>query len=57
MYAVKSSHIRKSFDQIIVEVKEDWIGNEVNAYCIAMMELLKTRILSEEVYVSLQEPA
>lgn len=57
MYAVKSSHIRKCFDQILGEGYASGMESDEYAAFEHVMDLVKTRILAEEVFVSLQEPA
>jgi hypothetical protein len=57
MYAVKSSHIRKCFDQILGEGYGSGMEADEYAAFEHVMRLVKTRILAEEVFVSLQEPA
>lgn len=57
MYAVKSSHIRAMFDLMVMEGKASgMLDCEFEAYC-KVMGVLKTRILSEEVFVTIPEPA
>lgn len=57
MYAVKSSHIRKVFEDIIKDQSENGLPADQFAAFEEVMELVKRMILTEEVYVSLQEPA
>jgi hypothetical protein len=57
MYAVKSSHIRKVFDQVTGDAYASGMPADEYQAFEEVMGIVKRMILAEEVFVTVQEPA